>query len=174
MYEQFSLSKNGLNSDCHNHFQEVRRQLDIHREKLKEKVDDIYLEMIEKTKEFEATFLKSLNEKLKTPFKYMETKLTIEDELKIIDEKFRNPNLLIKSIKEIHLKQQEAIETIQSKLNEMNKLRDYLKVSNQFIPNGQLSLSEYSNFDPIKKSSILKDEKPRDLIKLCEFDPNQK
>ena len=36
MYEEFILSKNGLDLDCHNHFQEIRFQLDLHREKLKE------------------------------------------------------------------------------------------------------------------------------------------
>ena len=36
MYEELILSKNGLDLDCHNHFQEIRFQLDLHREKLKE------------------------------------------------------------------------------------------------------------------------------------------
>ena len=49
---------------CHKRFQELRFQLDQHREQLKEKIDDIYMEMIDKTKEFEASYLKSLNEKL--------------------------------------------------------------------------------------------------------------
>ena len=47
MDENSISSKTQLDLDCHNHFQEVRRQLDMHREKLKEKIDGIYLEMIE-------------------------------------------------------------------------------------------------------------------------------
>ena len=59
MYDEFSLSKSKLYLDCHNHFQEILFQLDMHREKLKEKIDDIYMEMIDKTKEFEASYVKS-------------------------------------------------------------------------------------------------------------------
>ena len=50
------MSKNGL--ECYNHFQELRNQLDMHREKLKEKVDDIWMDMIQKTKDYEASYLK--------------------------------------------------------------------------------------------------------------------
>ena len=87
MYEQFTLRKNYLDLECHNHFQKIRRQLDMHREKIKKKVDEIYMGMIQKTKDFEASYLK-----LDTHLKYMETKSSIE-------EKFRNPNLLIESFK---------------------------------------------------------------------------
>ena len=79
------------------------------------------------------------------------------------------------------MKQEESIQKNQLKLNEINKMRDYLKAINEFKPNesfvkdsfGQLNLNEYSSFDPFK-SSILKGQQPKDLIKLCEFDPNQK
>jgi len=41
MYEQFTLNKPSLDLDVHNHFQEIRRHIDLHREKLKQKIDDI-------------------------------------------------------------------------------------------------------------------------------------
>jgi len=65
MCEEITLSKTKLDFECHNNFQEIRRIIDEHREKLKLKIDEIYMEMIEKTKNFEATYLKSLNDKLK-------------------------------------------------------------------------------------------------------------
>jgi hypothetical protein len=66
MYEQFTLNKTKLDLDVHEHFQEIRFQLDQHREEFKVKIDDIYMEMIEKTKKFEATYLKSLEDKYKS------------------------------------------------------------------------------------------------------------
>jgi len=60
IYELFTLNKNYLDSECQDHFQELKRQLDMHREKIKEKVDDIYMDMIEKTKEFEVSNLRSI------------------------------------------------------------------------------------------------------------------
>ena len=180
MYEDFILGKTKLDLDCHNHFQEVRFQLDEHREKLKEKIDDIYMEMIEKTKEFEASYLKSLSEKLEASLKSFEIK-SVDQELKHVEETFRDPNLLIELIREIKNKHQDAIATIQLKFNEMNQVRDQLKASIEFIPNlafnqdvfGLLYLIEDSRFDPFK-SQILTGQQPSELIKLCEFNPKDK
>jgi hypothetical protein len=68
MYEQFTLNKPSPELEVHEHFTEIRRNIDFHREKLKEKIDDIYMEMIEKTKKIEATYLKSLEDQLETTF----------------------------------------------------------------------------------------------------------
>ena len=84
MYEEFAASKTKLDLDCHNHFQEIRFQLDMHREKLKEEIDDIYMEMIKKTKEFEVSYLKSLNEELSSSFKLFEIK-SAEHDLKDLE-----------------------------------------------------------------------------------------
>ena len=50
MYEEFCSNKTSLDLDVHNHFQEIGFQLDEHREVLKQKIDDIYMEMIERLK----------------------------------------------------------------------------------------------------------------------------
>ena len=176
MYDEFTLNKTQLNLDCHNHFQEIRFQLDMHREKLKEKIDEIYMEMIEKTKEFETKYLKSFNEKLPVSFKSFEAK-SVENYLKELEETFRDPNLVIESIEKLQFKQQEAIAKIQPHLNEMVLIKEDLKASNEFKPFlsfnkdlfGQLNLNEYSCFDPFK-SQILSGNQPLELIKLCEFD----
>ena len=151
MHENSISSKTKLDLDCHEHFQEVRRQLDMHREKLKEKIDDIYMEMIEKTKEVEATYLKSFNEKFSESFKAFDIK-SLDEDLKEFEEKLRDPQLLIESMREIQIKQEKTIETMQFKLNEMSQVEKHLKASNEFKPNlsfrkdffGQLNLNVYS------------------------------
>jgi hypothetical protein len=45
------------------HFQEIRFQVDEHRERLKEKIDEIALAMIDKIKKCEETLSKNLKEK---------------------------------------------------------------------------------------------------------------
>ena len=134
MYDEFTSSKTKLDLDCHNHFQEIRLQLDLHREKLEEKIDEIYMEMIEETKEFEDKYLKNLNEELVGSIKQFEIK-SLNDELKEMEETFRDPNILVKTIEEMNLKQQEAIATIQPHLNEMIQVKEHLKASNEFKPN---------------------------------------
>ena len=53
-------NKTQLESDVFDHFQEMRFQIDEHREKLKEKIDDIALEMIDKTKKYENNSFKKI------------------------------------------------------------------------------------------------------------------
>ena len=95
MCDELELNKISLDSDCHNHFQEIRRQIDLHREKLVEKIEKIYMEMINRTKECEASFMKSLNEKsFKQP-------LSVEGDLKELETIFRSPNLLLETLNEM-------------------------------------------------------------------------
>jgi hypothetical protein len=60
MFEQFILKKT-------EHFQEIQFKLNEHREELKQKIDNNYIEMIDKTKEFEPTYFEliSLEQSLK-------------------------------------------------------------------------------------------------------------
>jgi hypothetical protein len=104
IYEQFTLNKARIELDVHEHFEEIRFQLDEHREELKVKIDDIYMEMIDKSKKFEATYLKSLEDQLEASLKSYETK-SLEQSIKETEQVFRNPNLLIQSTREMPRKQ---------------------------------------------------------------------
>jgi hypothetical protein len=118
--------------------------------------------------------LKRLNESLESKLKSFDYK-SLDDDLNEIEQAFRNPNVLIAAIQEIEVKQQRAIEVIQSKLCEMNQVRVNIKRTNEFKPNvsfskdwfGQLSLNNYSN--DIFSSQILTGNQPSDLLKLCDF-----
>ena len=139
MYEEFISSKTKLDLDCHEHFQEIRFQLDMHREKFKEKIDDIYMEMVEKTKEVEANYLKSLNENIEASLKSYEIKST-ENNLNKLEQTFHDPNLLIETIREMCQKQTDTLKTIHSIMDEVSQVEEFLKASNQFKEN--LSLVE--------------------------------
>ena len=99
-----------------------------------------------------------------------------------MNETFRDPNILIESIREIQIKLEKAIELFQSNLNEVNKLKSNLKSLNEFVkPNlsydkdlfGQLKLNGFFSFDPFK-SVILTGQQPSELMKLCEFNQPEK
>jgi hypothetical protein len=161
IYEEFISNRSKVSLDCKNHFQEVRRQIDLTREKLKENIDVIAMEMIDKTNEFEMSYLKSLNDNIEVSLKMFEKK-NYDVELKEIDDKFRNPNLLIESIKEMQLKQKKDVAEIQIELNKMMQANKNLKSSNEFKSDlifnkelfGTLHLNEYSTIESAK-SNIL-------------------
>ena len=68
------------------------------------------------------------------PSKFDETK-SLETELNAIEETFRNPNLIIETIKEMQSKQEESLNEIQFKLDEINQVKVHLEATNYFIPN---------------------------------------
>jgi hypothetical protein len=183
-YEEFQQNRTQLESEVNDHFQEMRFQIDQHREELKKIIDDIALEMIDETQKNEAVYLNNLKEKLSlrsSSFRF-DTSQSLTNELNQIEETFRDPNLLIQTIKEMHQKQEESLNEIQFKLTEMTKIKDNLKVTNEFKSNlSSLNPKETSLFGSIKldghwfsfssfKSEILTNEQQcLQLIKLCEL-----
>ena len=105
---------------------------------------------------------------------------SFDEHLKEVEKRFRDPQLLIKTIEEMNLKQQEAIAAVQLNLNKMAQVKQNLKSSNEFKPYlsfskdlfGQLNLNEFSI--DLFKSQILTCQQPLELIKLCEFDLKDK
>lgn len=119
IFEEFVLNKNKLDLAPYEHFSEIRRQIDIQREKLKEKIDEIALEMIDQTKKFKTSYMKILNEKLETSLNSIIDSKPLDEQLKEMEETFREPNLFIESICDMQQKQEKKVSTIRSKLNEM-------------------------------------------------------
>jgi hypothetical protein len=165
-----------------NHFEEIRSQIDQHRDKLKEVIDAIALKIKYETKFYENIYSKSLIES----FASFNHSKSLENELNQMEETFRNPNLLIETIREMQLKQEKSLNCIQLKLNEMNLVKDNLKSITEFQPNlslfnqegtslfGSFKLEGYTNMNSFK-SEILKGElQLSELIKLCEFSSNDK
>ena len=122
-------------------------------------------------------------------FSSFEQSKRLKDELNEMEETFRNPNLLIESIRDMQQRQEESLKDIQLKLNEMNQVQDYLNVTNDFKPNlssfnqyssclfGLIQLDGYwLNFNPfLKNSQILTNQQQSSaLLNLCEFSPNDK
>jgi len=155
------------------HFQEIRFRIDERREEMKKKIDDIALAMIDKVKEFEAIYMKSVNENLlETQSSFEEATNSTDKELR---DQLRNPNLLARTIHEMQSRQNEALKDVQSKLIEINQMKSKLQSTNHFKCDllsfnqdsfGSLRMSEYyTGIDPFK-SKILTCQHPFELIKL--------
>jgi len=82
-------------------FQELRFKIDEHRVELKQKIDDTALDLIERTREYEASYLKAIVEK------FEKTHLLEQDT-------FRDPSLLFESMRELQIKHERALNEIKS------------------------------------------------------------
>jgi hypothetical protein len=181
-YVEFIQNKSIIESDVFDHFQEIRFQVDEQRKELKKRIDDIALAMIDEIKKSEAIYFQELKETF-PPFDYSKS---LENELNETEELFRDPNLLIQTIKDMQHKQEESLNEIKFKLNEMNQVKDDIKETHFFVPNlssfnpketslfGSIKLNQFTNINSLQ-SQILKDDRQSlELIHLCEFSLNDK
>jgi hypothetical protein len=168
-WNYFSANRLILNLKFVNHFAEQRRQIDLHKESLKQKIDDIYTKIIKETEDLWAAF--------KNKYHMNCDELTFRQDLK---ETFRDPNLLIYNIKQLVAEQEEIIAKVKSKTDEMIEIIEDLKL-HEFKPFlsfdqsyfGQLALSKHSASDCFK-SEILTETQSIEIIKLCEFSLSDK
>jgi hypothetical protein len=154
-YDDFVQLREKMDSDVYNHFQEMRFQVDEHREELKGKIDVIALAMIDRIKICREEYLKSFKKKSLFEDSSFDDKKSLEKKLKELEETFRHPNLLSTTIKEMQREQEESLKDIQLKLDEMTKIKDNLKATNDFQPNLSLFDQETSLFGVIKLSEYL-------------------
>jgi hypothetical protein len=142
-YEEFNQNRTKLDMEVFEHFQEIRFKIDQHREELKKRIDDISLAMIDETKKYQEKYLRDLKES----FSLFDETQSLEDKLNQIEDTFRHPNLLIEAIKEMQQKQEQSLNDIKVKLNEMNQVKDHLIATNYFKPN-------LSSFDQERGTSL--------------------
>jgi hypothetical protein len=193
IYDEYTQSKSKLESHVFDRFQEIKFQIDLHREdtpkvydiSILTKIDDISLDMIGKIEKNQVLYWKSLNEKLFETQRIKDIeKKSLNSVLNEIEDTFRNPNLLLESIKNMQSKQDKAISDMEFISNELNQVKVHLEASNGFKPNvflffnnrslfGDLFLNVYPNTEPYM-SEIINSQQSVELIKLCEFSPNDK
>ena len=161
--------------ESHEHFQEIRRQIDIHREGDKynasrTQIDAIALDMIEQTKKFESKNFKCMNEIVKENLLVNVTPIDVDKETRALNELHRDPLLQIDTIKKMSVDLHKKIQKLEVCLRKLVSIRDHLR-SNNFQPNDQatfgvLILNEFMN--NLSLSSILCRRQLNELIRLCE------
>jgi hypothetical protein len=86
--EQLQESKNTFELQCHNHFQEIRRKIEVQREELKDQIDKLSFAMIDE--------LRVIADKYSIRIKEFKVEAyDLEEEKKILNETFRDVNILI-------------------------------------------------------------------------------
>jgi hypothetical protein len=119
--EEFIQESAKIESICHDHFSELRRQIDIHREQLKAKIDEIALDMIKKAKKQESEFYQNLKEIQQMKF------FNFEDEKLNLDEIFKKVDLNIDQVKQLKLENEIGIKSLQAKMVDLNGLKVEIK-----------------------------------------------
>jgi hypothetical protein len=130
-FDQMSQKYHKLDSESIKaHFDRLRRQLDERRESLKGKIDEIYLEMTERTTNCEESVLKNLANNFKAvDVLIAPNRKNLANEIK---EKFRETNVELNLLREQLNKSEHEIAQLKIKLDEIAEISKHFASSNYF------------------------------------------
>ena len=142
--EGFKSNESSFEINISKQFDEIRNKIDLQREELKKKIDEIALEMIDHTKEKEKNLLNDLNRANSSIINS-----GVEEEGRQLLEEFRNPKMILENIKSSIKKQESIIDQIKANINNFKLKVDQTKTF-YFKPNlsndnktfGKLNLNE--------------------------------
>ena len=110
MYEKYRRETVALEIKSHDNFAEVKRRIDIDREELKSKIDEIALEMIKKVEEYEQAFHKRKHESAGI------AEFNLDAQKKDLGEEFRQLNINLDSIRQMRANIEANIQRLQRKM----------------------------------------------------------
>ena len=114
--EQFRQDLRNAESFAHEKFAEIRRQIDLQREALKEKIDEIALDMIDQANSAEAFYRDEVNKRV------ISIDFNIEHERALLDDQFRRIDLTIGQVEDLKSKSRLQIDEMQAKLKELRRM----------------------------------------------------
>jgi hypothetical protein len=165
--EIIQKEKTSLELECYEHFQEIRRKIDLHREKLKEKIDNLALDMIEQTNKVEASYVNALKDKqFNVDVKPDDCQSVFMERIKLHSYAF---DIALNEYREqlLELKFKiDQLSDIKQCLKE-NKFKPFIKECPSF---GMLNLNDFQP-TPFVDSCILMPNKTADFLELCELSP---
>jgi hypothetical protein len=172
--------------EFHEHFQEIRRQIDIHREEdkinsINNKKEDVCLSMIDRIKVFEKENFHKFNKLIEDALTYKMVPLNLEVESLNLRELFRDPDLDLALLKQMKWRESANVFNLTKNINQMEYVREQLK-SNTFKPefldeaaNGNLGALKLNAFRlSLSNSVILNETQAFGLMELCEFSQDTK
>ena len=123
-WEMLIAEKQPYEVENYDHFRELRRQIDIQKEKLirdtTQKTEEVWLILIDKTKEVQAAFQQKL--------KNLDiVQIDFDKERELINDEFRKLDLSIERIEALKSAQEQQIKLIEAKLKSVKKLKQQIK-----------------------------------------------
>ena len=122
------LKRNDMEITSFDHFTEIRRQIDIQREELKNKIDEISLKLIDRANEIENAYKLKLTQSVS---------VVLDADIKQFSHslmrEFRDPNLLIDKVKCLQIEHEQNVQEFQARISDIDSLSKEIK-SYEFAP----------------------------------------
>ena len=131
------LKENNMELTSFDHFTEIRRQIDIQREELKNKIDEIALRMIDQANEREKAYQLKLKESIS---------VIIDTDIKqfsqLLMREFRDPDLLVDKVKLLQIKHEQNVKDFQTRISDFDSLGNEIKLL-EFVPKQEFQEYEF-------------------------------
>ena len=112
-YDQLQQEQTLFEVSSHDHFAEIKREIDLQREQLKEKIDEIYLSMIKQVEKHETIFKQKLEKtRCFNEFNAEREKENFQDE-------FRKVDLTIERAQQLKSKYEANVKALQEKMTNL-------------------------------------------------------
>ena len=157
LQNELSIKQKALELNSHAHFAEIRRQIDIHREELKAKIDEIALKMIDLTNKTETAYTAKLDKMSQIP--QIDTQACTQTMLS----HFRKPDLILDEVTRLQKEHESEIKVFKTKLIDFESLNNEIK-SLGFKKNQEFQMESFG---------ILKLNESKNLIS-CSIDTSVK
>ena len=162
---RFSEERDTFELNSHKKFAEIKRLIDIQREELKAKIDEIALAMIKKIEDYEAVSKKKLSEtRLFKEFK-------LEEEKENLDAEFRKFELNIEHAKQLKTENEAKIQDLQSRIDEFGQMTSQIQACS-FKPAENVSTSVFGSL-ALKKFRHLVSSSKDKTIKIWNLDSKE-
>ena len=117
------LQQNAMEVTSFDHFTEIRRQIDIQREELKNKIDEISLQLIDQVNERENVYKSKLKESISVV-----VDADIQKFSHLLMREFREPNLLVANVKRLQLQHELNVKEFQASISEFDSIGKEIKL----------------------------------------------
>ena len=120
-YDQLQKEQIAFELGSHDYFAEIKRQIDIQREELKEKIDTIYLAMISQVEKHETFY----NQKLEENRCFKE--FNVDRETKNFEDEFRKMDLTIERMNQVQTNYEVDVKALQNKMTNLQFVSNQMK-----------------------------------------------
>ena len=131
------LKQKDMEVTSFDHFTEIRRQIDIQREELKQKIDEIALKLIDQANEREEVYKLKLKQSIS---------VVVDTDIKqfsqLLMREFRDPNLLVEKVKRLKIKHEQTFKEFRAKISECDSLEREIN-SLEFVPRQEIQEFEF-------------------------------
>ena len=134
------LKQKDMEVTSFDHFTEIRRQIDIQREELKKKIDEISLKLIDQANEREKAYTLKLNQSISVV-----ADADIKQFSQILMREFREPNLLVDKVKRLQTEHEQNVKEFEASIREFDSLGQEIK-SLEFETRQEFHEAEFGNF----------------------------